>query len=353
MTGQRGEGTAADPNGAGPDGPSQAGREGRSNDGPDEMTETARRDGRSNDGPDGMTETAGRVRAALEEIFGRIAPIGTAFAAQRRACLAAGTELTPDRLTGVREIIWHQLGLLPAADGAGIVAAPGVVGGRERHLEWWQRGASGDDAPDNYSRIRLNLDPESIDLYDYLDMDWFTVLRAEGRRYVYGPYIDFSGADRSILAMTIPVRDLAHGQSKRGGTGASAAGESGTGTSGDSENGSADSDGKSRSADSGDAENGTADGDGGENGSGDGEFLGVAGADIRMSHLEPALLAILRPLAAPAVLVTAERRVVAANTPRWIPGTRLDRFPRVGDDGFCAVIEIGADSGWLLAASHD
>lgn len=346
MTGRRGEGTAADPNGAGSDGPSHAGSEGRNNDGPHGTAETARRDGRSGAGrdgrsgagPDGLAETARRVRAALEEIFGRIAPIGRAFAAQRRACLAAGTELTPDRLTGVREIIWHQLGLLPAADGAGIVAASGVVGGRERHLEWWQRGASGDDAPDNYSRIRLNLDPESIDLYDYLDMDWFTVPRAEGRRYVYGPYIDFSGADRSILAMTIPVRDLAHGQSRRGGTGASADGESG--------------DGESGTGTSGDGENGTADGDG-ENRSGDGEFLGVAGADIRMSHLEPALLTILRPLAAPAVLVTAERRVVAANTPRWIPGTRLDRFPRVGDDGFSAVIEIGADSGWLLAASHD
>jgi len=278
MTGQPDEGPAAGPSGAG-------------------LEE-----------PEGLAATAGRVRAALEEIFRRITPIGAAFAAQRRACLAAGTELTPDRLSGVREIIWHQLSLLPAADGAGIVAAPGVVAGRERHLEWWQRAASGDDAPDGYSRIRLNLDPESIDLYDYLDMDWFTVPRAEGRRYVYGPYIDFSGADRSILAMTIPVVDSPDGQSRRGG----------------------------RSA---------ADG-----ASGDGEFLGVAGADIRMSHLEPALLAILRALAAPAVLVTAERRVLAANTPRWIPGTRLDRLPRPGEDESTAVTEIGADSGWLLAA---
>jgi hypothetical protein len=327
MTGQQDKETAADPNGAGPGGPSHAGR-----------------DGRSDARPEGLTETAGRVRAALEEIFGRITPIAAAFAAQRCACLAAGSELTPDRLTGVREVIWHQLGLLPAADGAGIVAAPGVVGGRERHLEWWQRGASGDDAPDNYSRIRLNLDPESIDLYDYLDMDWFTVPRAEGRRYVYGPYIDFSGADRSILAMTIPVRDRADGRSRRDGTGASADGEGGTGGSADGEGG---------TGTSGDSENGSADGAGGKNTSGDGEFLGVAGVDIRMSHLEPSLLTILRPLAAPAVLVTAERRVVAANSPRWIPGTRLDRFPRVGDDGFNTVIEIGADSGWLLAASHD
>jgi hypothetical protein len=266
MTGQRGEGPGVNPSGARPGQPSE------------------------------LAATAGRVRAALEEMFARIAPIGTAFAAQRRACLAAGTELTPDRLTAVREVVWRQLGRLPAADGAGIVAAPGVVAGRERHLEWWQRTAAADDNPDAYSRIRLNLDPESIDLYDYLDMDWFTVPRAEGRRYVYGPYIDFSGADRSILAMTIPILDPA------GGCGA-------------------------------------------------GDFLGVAGADIRMSHLEPALLAILRALAAPAVLVTAERRVLAANTPGWIPGTRLERLPRPGEADFAAVTEIGADSGWLLAAA--
>ena len=258
--------------------------------------------------PAELAETAGRVRAALAEIFGRIRPIGAAFAAQRRACLAAGTDLTPDRLTGVREIIWRQLDLLPAADGAGIVAAPGVVAGRERHLEWWQRTAAIDDAAAGYARIRLNLDPESIDLYDYLEMDWFTVPRAEGRRYVYGPYIDFSGADRSILAMTIPVLDPA--------------------------------DGEGSGAESGIRETWV------------GEFLGVAGADIRLSHLEPALLAILRALAAPAVLVTAERRVLAANTPRWIPGTRLPRLPCPGDDEFTAVTAIGADSGWLLAAAR-
>jgi hypothetical protein len=66
------------------------------------------------------------------------------------------------------------------------------------------------------------------------------------------------------------------------------------------------------------------------------------------------------------VLVTAERRVVAANTPRWISGTRLDRLPAPGarafddpafddpafdDPAFDAVTAVGADSGWLLAAA--
>jgi hypothetical protein len=174
----------------------------------------------------------------LEEVFEAASAIGDAFAAQRRGCVAAGTALTADRLAGLREIIWHQLSQLPAADGAGVVAAPGVIEGKHRHLEWWQRTAGDDSAPDG-------------------------------------------------------------------------------------------------------------DGDG----DGEREFLGVAGVDIRMSHLEPGLLAILRSVAAPAVLVTAERRVVAANTAHWISGTRLGRLPAAADGTFAAVTDVGAGSGWRLAAT--
>jgi hypothetical protein len=255
---------------------------------------------------------ASRVRALLERVFRPVTAIGDGFVAQRRDCLAAGAALTPDRLSGMREIIWRQLRLLPAADGAGIVAAPGVIAGKDRHLEWWQRTANGDDGPDGFARIRLNLDPESIDLYDYLDMDWFTIPRREGRPYVYGPYIDFSCTDRSVVTMTVPVTD------------ARPAGERAT------------------------PERATP-----ERATRGREFLGVAGADIRMSHLEPELLAILRDVPAPAVLVTAERRVVAANTPRWISGTRLPRVPAAGDGDFTAITEIGAHSGWVLAAASD
>jgi hypothetical protein len=246
----------------------------------------------------GELETAaGRVRAALEYVFGAATVIGAAFAEQRRERLAAGGELTPDGLAGLREVICASLAVLPGADGAGIVTAPGVVTGKHRHLEWWQRSEA---APDGYARIRLNLDPGSVDVYDYLEMDWFTVPQRDGLRYVYGPYVDFSGADRYVITMTVPVFD-----------------------------------------DTGSA----------NTGAGGREFLGVAGADVRMSSLEPDLLAILRAVPAPAVLVTGERRVVAANTARWIPGTRLAALPAPGDGTFAAVATVGADSGWFLAAA--
>jgi hypothetical protein len=239
-------------------------------------------------------------------MFGAVAEIGAAFAAQRRGCLAVGAVLTPDRLSGMREVIWRQLGLLPGADGAGVVAAPGVVAGKQRHLEWWQRTTAADGGQDGFARIRLNLDPESVDLYDYLDMDWFTVPRKLGKRYVNGPRIDFSGADRYVLTLAIPV--FADGVPGAG---------------------------------AGDGHRATS----------EREFLGIAGTDIMMSHLEPELLAMLRPIPVPAVLVTGERRVVVANTPRWIPGTRLGQLPAASDGTFAAVTEIGADSGWLLAAA--
>ncbi len=274
--------------------------------------------GERNEGVVDLEAPGARVRVALEDMFGAVAEIGAAFAAQRSGALAAGAVLTPDRLSGMREVIWRQLALLPGADGAGVVAAPGVVAGKERHLEWWQRtapidasaaiGGRGDGGQEGFARIRLNLDPESVDVYDYLDMDWFTVPRKLGRRYVYGPYVDFSGADRYVLTLTIPVFG--------GGFGDRAIGDRVLG-----------------------------------DGPGEREFLGIAGTDIRMSHLEPELLAILRPVPVPAVLVTGERRVVVANTPRWIPGTRLDRLPAPGDGTFAAVTEVGADSGWFLAAA--
>ena len=269
---------------------------------------------------------AARVRAALEEIFAAVSVIGAAFARQHDRCLAAGAALTPDRLGALREVIWQQLGQLPAADGAGLVAARGVVAGKERHLEWWQRTGPADESQHGFARIRLNLDPESVDLYDYLDMDWFTVPRKLGRRYVYGPQFDFSGADRYVLTLTVPVFGEAAGPGHAVPYPRTARHEGPPAP----------------------ARDGGLGGDGGGRGR---AFLGVAGTDIRMAQLEPELLAVLRDVPAPAVLVTAERRVVAANTPRWIAGTRLSRLPAAGDGTFGAVTGVGADSGWVLAAA--
>ena len=145
----------------------------------------------------------------------------------------------------------------------GFVAAPFVVDGRERYMAWWQR------INDRATRLRLNFDPTSIDVYDYLQMDWYRLAQRGQARVAYGPYVDYSGSDMYTLTVAIPIVV-------------------------------------------------------------DGTFLGLAGADLVVGEVEHRLLEVLRQTTADAVVVSAERRVIAANTPRWIVGSRLAAMPSAG-----------------------
>jgi len=80
----------------------------------------------------------------------------------------------------------------------------------------------------------------------------------------------------------------------------------------------------------------------------DGRFVGVAGADIPLSHLEADILPSLRHLTRRAALINHERRVVTANTPHFVTGARLQ------PDELAAaiqVIDVVADLGWKLVVS--
>lgn len=137
-------------------------------------------------------------------------------------------------------------------------------------------------------RLVLDLDPDAEDSYDYPTMSWFSTPSREGRRAVQGPYVDFRGANTYVYTFAVPVTD------------------------------------------------------------GD-RFVGVAGADVPVQNLEPALLAALEPVAGPAVVVAPDRRVVAANSGRWWVGSRLRSFPGDGSDDFAEVLPVTADIGWVLA----
>lgn len=235
------------------------------------------------DGPDArLAAPLERLRALLGEVFAAPEALAGRVVAGRRAVLAAGGTYGTADLAGTKPLIIERLDALPEADGLGLLVAPGLLPDRERHIEWWQRGATG------YVPLRLNLDPTSVDVYDYFAAEWYVAARDGGRRMVFGPYVDYSGADRYICTCTVPVYD------------------------------------------------------------GD-RFLGVAGIDLRMDGLESRLLGALRGADRDAVLVGRERRVVAANCSRWLVGSRLPRAPRAGDGTFAAVGEVGMESEWTLA----
>jgi hypothetical protein len=82
----------------------------------------------------------------------------------------------------------------------------------------------------------------------------------------------------------------------------------------------------------------------------DGVFLGIAGADLVVGEVERRLLGVLRQTAEDAVIVSTERRVIAANTPRWLVGSRLPAMPTVAA-GYREVAELPLGIGWVVATA--
>ena len=107
--------------------------------------------------------------------------------------------------------------------------------------------------------LEPDLRPDSLGYYDYTAAEWFAVPRRTRRRHVVGPYVDVHGTGRYLLTLTEPVVV-------------------------------------------------------------DGEFTGVAGADVSVRRFEAHLLRRLDP-GAPFLLLNGEDRVVLSTSPRWLVGT--------------------------------
>lgn len=201
-----------------------------------------------------VAQVAGRVHTIIEDIFRSLDEILAGVV----ACHASCDPLRTADLARVRPQIFRCLSAArDVVAGAGVIVAPGVLADRARWLEWWQ-------APPEHDPIFLDvdLDPDSLDFYDYTAADWFAVPERTRRRHVVGPYVDFGGTDTYMLTLTTPVVV-------------------------------------------------------------DGAFLGVVGADVRASRFEALLLGVLAACPTEVTLVNGEGRVVAANSPRRPAGSLL------------------------------
>lgn len=228
-------------------------------------------------------ELATAASAVLDPVFARLKHVAATVVTTRPPGGEgwSATHLEPVT-TLLVELVRHSILIA----GMGFVAAPGAIDGQDRYIEWWQRRAG------HTARLRLNFDPESIDLYDYLQMEWFQLPQQGMERVAFGPYVDYSGSELYTVTATVPVNF-------------------------------------------------------------EGEFLGVAGVDLVVSELERRLLTVLRSAPLDAVIVSAERRVIATNTPRWVVGSRLAALPEIGrtdgGDRFVEVVTVPTGTGWVLA----
>lgn len=222
-------------------------------------------------------ELATEASHAVEPFYGLLDAVAEEVLRSRPPRAA----LTETHFSGLQRLLAGLLAEEHGIWGMGFVAAPSVVEGRERYMAWWQRHN------ERVARLRLNFDPTSIDVYDYLQMDWYQLAQRGQQRVAYGPYVDYSGSDMYTITATIPV--IA-----------------------------------------------------------DGTFLGVAGADLVVGDVERRLIEVLRHTDEDAVVVNTERRVIAANTPRWLVGSRLDAVP-TEDETFHEVADLPLSNGWSVA----
>lgn len=225
-------------------------------------------------------ELAAEASRAVEPVYDLLGRVAQEVLRSRPPRAA----LTEAHFSGLQRLLADLLAEEHGVWGMGFVAAPFVVDGRERYMAWWQRHS------ERVARLRLNFDPNSIDVYDYLQMDWYQLAQRGQLRVAYGPYVDYSGSDMYTITATIPV--IA-----------------------------------------------------------DGTFLGVAGADLVVGDIERRLIEVLRHTDSDAVVVNSERRVIAANTPRWLVGSRLNAVPAT-DDTFGEVADLPLGLGWALAIAR-
>lgn len=93
--------------------------------------------------------------------------------------------------------------------GAGFIAAPGFVTGRESHFAWWVGPLVGTPllgtttAP---SRLDLAARVNTEFLRDFRELEWYQVPETTARTHVTGPYVDHLCTFDYVITLTMPVR---------------------------------------------------------------------------------------------------------------------------------------------------
>jgi len=111
-------------------------------------------------------------------------------------------------------------------------------------------------------RLDFDLTPGSNRYYDYEKLPFFSTAASTGEQTLWGPYIDYLGFEEYILTFAAPF--FVHGN-----------------------------------------------------------FMGVAGCDIRLTDLEPLIMPNLRLIRGDAALINASNRVILGNSGMYLVGERI------------------------------
>lgn len=84
--------------------------------------------------------------------------------------------------------------------GAGIAYAPGSLAEAPHWLEWWRAQPKGGPR-----FVTHDLNPDSLNYYDYTGREWFKLPSSKGQPVAVGPYVDFGGINVTIITLCAPA----------------------------------------------------------------------------------------------------------------------------------------------------
>src|SRR5262249_51218453 len=122
--------------------------------------------------------------------------------AQKLRDVASGTEVDREDLVALRPVIFNILasrrGLVA---GCGVIMTPDVLRDAPHWLEWWWTAPAG-----TREALRINLDPNAPDFFDYTTADWYATPARTLGRWVSGPYVDYVCTNAYTITLSTPVR---------------------------------------------------------------------------------------------------------------------------------------------------
>lgn len=209
----------------------------------------------------GLDHVEPAVTALVEDIYASLVEIAAATRKLWDRLDGEGATVRSADLAVLRGVVLGELRRQGNTfNGAGLVVADGLLADRPRYLEWWRpdpkRGGPA-------TKLTLDLNPNSEYFYDYTTMEWFAVPRDRAIRWVYGPYLDYTGVDLYVCTFAVPVT------------------------------------------------------------SGHGTFLGIAGADVPVSRVDAALMPTFTAAKVALALANAEGRVIVANHADHVTGSKI------------------------------
>ncbi|UKA54611.1 cache domain-containing protein [Arthrobacter sp. FW305-BF8] len=227
-----------------------------------------------------LQSTAQALGQSLASVFADLAVLADATTDILASPGTSRTKLESLRPV-VEDIVLKQAGLV---DSAGVSVTSGLFTDADAWHQWWSLVGG------KLVFIPHNLNPASINYYDYTEMTWYERPLASGRPELIGPYIDFGGADMKIVTASRPVL---HEQRP----------------------------------------------------------VAVAGADLSMESIERTFLLNLGRRDEHVALITESGKVVASNSARFAPGTRFEG-PRSGPGSVSVPVADLAAPPWRLVADE-